>query len=187
MDALRPADKETVRTNLRTEDGFGMIELLIAIVMLNVGILAIVAAFNSSVLGMRRATQTATAVTLAEKQMELYRGLLYANIVLDTTSTNLAATPSTNTYATDQALDGIAPHGSPPQLTTAIACTASPIGCQPTQTFVSAGVSYRIDTYIVNYTPASGRLLKLVTVVVRDTTSLKTLARLTSTFDAATG
>jgi Tfp pilus assembly protein PilV len=57
-----------VRANLRTEDGFGLIELLIAIVMLNVGILALVASFNSSTLAIQRASQTATAATLAGRR-----------------------------------------------------------------------------------------------------------------------
>ena len=47
--------------------------------------------------------------------------------------------------------------------------------------------SYRVDTYIVNYTPTNGRAVKWVTVVVRNSGSLKTLARNLSTFDQATG
>ena len=72
-----------VRADLRTEEGFGLIELLISIVMLNVGILALVAAFNSGALSIQRASQTATAATLAEKQMELYRAQQYSNVALE--------------------------------------------------------------------------------------------------------
>ena len=72
-----------MRADLRTEEGFGLIELLISIVMLNVGILALVAAFNSGALAIQRASQTATAATLAEKQMELYRAQQYANVALE--------------------------------------------------------------------------------------------------------
>ena len=44
--------------------------------------------------------------------------------------------------------------------------------------------NYRIDSYILYKTQASGRQLKQITVVVRDgQTPTKTLARLTSTFD----
>ena len=38
-------------------------------------------------------------------------------------------------------------------------------------------VSYRVDTYIVAYTPPNGRAIKRVTIVVRRTTGLKTIAR----------
>jgi hypothetical protein len=49
------------------------------------------------------------------------------------------------------------------------------------------GISYRIDTFMVNYTPTNGRAVKKVTVVVRHAGSLKTLSRVSSTFDQATG
>jgi hypothetical protein len=60
--------------------------------------------------------------------------------------------------------------------------------CQPMRTVTGPDkISYRIDTYMVNYTPTNGRAVKWVTVVVRHATSLKALARLVSTFDQATG
>lgn len=172
-----------MRADLRTEDGFGMIELLIAIVMLNVGILALVAAFNSGALGIQRASQTATAATLAEKQMELYRAQIYANVALDAALTTTASGDAT--YAGDPALTG-----NPTQKTKI--CTGSPSSvanqCNPMRTVTGPDdVSYRIDTYMVDFTPPDGRAVKQVTVVVRHSTSLRTLARLTSTFDQATG
>ena len=182
MDALCPADNETVRANLRTEDGFGLIELLISIVMLNVGILALVAAFNSGTLAIQRASQTATASTLAEKQMELYRAQIYANVALDASLTTTAS--GNATYNGDTAYNAT-------QVTKI--CAGSPgavaTQCKPSQTGITGPdkVSYRIDTYMVLYTPTNGRAVKWVTVVVRNSNSLKTLARLTSTFDQATG
>ena len=49
--------------------------------------------------------------------------------------------------------------------------------------------SYRVDTYIVLTTPANGRALKAITVVVRDgnTLNARPYARITSTFDPSTG
>ncbi len=64
------------------EQGFGLIELLISIVILNVGILAIVAAFTSGAVALQRASETSTASVLADKQMELYRAVRYTNIAL---------------------------------------------------------------------------------------------------------
>ncbi len=185
MDALRSADNDTVRANLRTEDGFGLIELMISLVMLNVGILALLAAFNSGTLAIQRASQTATASTLAEKQMELYRAQIYANVALDAAVTATASGgPGDTTYMGDPAFDVA-------QVTKA--CTGSPGAlanqCKPIQSPIVGPdkVSYRVDTYMVLYTPTNGRAVKRVTVVVRNLTTLKVLARLTSIFDQATG
>ena len=49
-----------------------MLELLMAMVMLNVGILAVVAAFSSGNAALYRANRTSTAGALANKQMEHY-------------------------------------------------------------------------------------------------------------------
>jgi Tfp pilus assembly protein PilE len=179
---LRPADNWAVKVNLRTEEGFGLIELLIAIVMLNVGILALVAAFNSGSLAIQRASHTATAATLADKQMELYRAQTYANIALDDAAKTAAG--GNSTYAGDLAY-------SATQVTKT--CTGSPSAvapeCNPMRTPVTGPDhgTYRIDTFIVSYTPTGGRAIKQVTVVVRNSTTLKTLARLMSTFDPTTG
>ena len=75
-----------LRQRLRAEDGFGLIELMISLVVLNVGILAVVAAFNSGTLALLRATETSTASALGDKQMELYRAITYAAISLNTTA-----------------------------------------------------------------------------------------------------
>src|SRR2546427_7222517 len=85
------ADTDAMVTRAaREESGFGLIELVIAITMLNVGILAIVAAFNSGAIALGRASKVSNAAALADTQMELYRGLKYGNIVFDTTEWNSA-------------------------------------------------------------------------------------------------
>ena len=164
---------------LRTEEGFGLVELMISLVVLNVGILAVVAAFNGGSLALLRSSETATASMLADKQMELYRAILYFAISLNTTAVD-------GTYTGDVAYPGTRVTG---------ACTA-PVAaaCIPTQTVNSTstppspdGRSYRIDTFIITQTPTNGRALKRVTVVVRRSSPLKTLARVTSNFDQSTG
>jgi type II secretory pathway pseudopilin PulG len=178
---------------LRSEEGFGLVEMLIAIVMLNVGILALVAAFQSGAVALRRASHISTASTLADAQMELYRGLTYATVGLE--STQIAGLD--NTYKCDPALGGQCP-------ATITTCAVSGSGCSdgnvPTYTCGSANqclptrtvnnsaspdhYNYRIDTYITYVTPTNGRQLKQVTIVVRDgNTNSKTLARESSTFD----
>jgi type II secretory pathway pseudopilin PulG len=95
-----------VRARLGKEEGFGLVELLMAILMLNIGILAIVAAFSSSSIALRRASRVATASALADAQMELYRALKYDSIcpslpaVECDTSQSLAGADS-RTYGVD--------------------------------------------------------------------------------------
>jgi Tfp pilus assembly protein PilV len=164
---------------LRSEEGFGLLELIIAMTMLNVGILALVAAFNSGALAIQRASQVSTASTVAERQMELYRGLRYSSIALDAGSKSTASANSV--YAGDSAYNAN-------QVTTT--CSGSPIpdSCNAMRTVTGPDdVSYRVDTYIVSETPPNGRPLKRVTVVVRKSAGLRTLARLVSLFDESTG
>jgi type II secretory pathway pseudopilin PulG len=64
-----------VRVRLRSEGGFGLIELLMAMVMLNVGILALVATFQSGALAIGRSAYSSNATVVADKTMEVYRAL----------------------------------------------------------------------------------------------------------------
>jgi Tfp pilus assembly protein PilV len=59
-----------VHLRARDESGFGMLELLMAMVMLNVGILAVVGAFSSFNASLARANRISTAGAVANKQME---------------------------------------------------------------------------------------------------------------------
>src|SRR5918912_248141 len=93
------ADSRFVALRLRGEErGFGMLELLMAMVMLNVGILALVASLSSGTRALQRAGKVSTASVLADSQMELYRGLTYCAIAFDQTAWNSA---KTDAYYTD--------------------------------------------------------------------------------------
>ena len=92
------ADRTVVRKRLRQEAGFGLLELLMAMTILNIGILAVVGAFNSGAVALRRSGQISTATVLADKQIELYRALTYGSITLDPTSI-----PATTPYTSDPA------------------------------------------------------------------------------------
>jgi Tfp pilus assembly protein PilV len=65
---------------LRNEDGIGLIELLIALLVLNIGIFATLAAFTSGTLAIRRASHISTATAIADQQIEGYRDGSYAAI-----------------------------------------------------------------------------------------------------------
>jgi type II secretory pathway pseudopilin PulG len=71
-----------VTSRASEEDGFGLIELLIAMVVLNVGILAVVAAFSSGALAIRNAATTSNGTAVADKVMEVYRGLRSCGLYL---------------------------------------------------------------------------------------------------------
>lgn len=69
-----------IAAKLRKEDGIGLIELLIALLVLNVGIFATLGAFTSAATTIRRASHISTAAALADKLMEGYRNSSYASI-----------------------------------------------------------------------------------------------------------
>lgn len=174
-------------SRLRAEEGFGLIELLIALAVLNIGLLAILAAFNSGGLALQRASQTATASVLADKQMELYRGVRYNAIGID------LAAGTDATYQGDPAC--VSPPGCSnigPTAPEVCPNATFPDLCAPSRTVTGPdGVSYRVDSYIRTVTPtagaSSGRPVKRVTVVVRKTSTLETRARIASDFDQSTG
>jgi Tfp pilus assembly protein PilV len=180
-----------VWTRARAEDGFGLIELVMAMVVLNIGILAIVASFNSGAVALRRASHISTASALADQQMEGYRALLYGQIGFDTGQMS----GLDNIYACDSVLGASCPNASTSCSTGTCANDTVPTltcgsanQCLPRRTASGStspdGYSYRIDSYILYKTQTSGRQLKQITVVVRDgAVPAKTLARLTSTFD----
>jgi type II secretory pathway pseudopilin PulG len=161
----------------------GLIELLMAIVILNIGILAIVGAFNSGIVTLRRSSMVATASVLADQQMELYRALTYDQLSLDTTSLGTVD----NNYKCDSALGSSCPNST----ASIVQASCSPLTnqCTPSRTVTGPDHhSYRIDTYVVNDHPiAASRTVKKVTIVVRNGLKLgKVLARETSTFDCST-
>ena len=168
-----------------------MLELLMAMVMLNVGILAVVAAFSSGNAALYRANRTSTAGALANKQMEAYRGLKYDNIVFMTSEWTSAIANSTYTgdtvYQTNMS-NPVAPHAL---VTTVSTCPANvpASACDPSYTTTGADHrSYRVDTYLYYDAPTSGNQLRAVTVVIRNPDDLtRTFARVSSTFDSSTG
>ena len=168
-----------------------MLELLMAMVMLNVGILAVVAAFSSGNAALYRANRISTAGALANKQMEAYRGLKYDNIVFVTSEWTSAIANSTYTgdtvYQTNM-YNPVAPHALVPTVSTCPANVAA-AACDPSYTTTGADHrSYRVDTYLYFDTPTSGQQLRAITVVIRNPDALThTFTRVSSTFDSSTG
>jgi prepilin-type N-terminal cleavage/methylation domain-containing protein len=158
-----------VSARLRSQQGFALIEMLVAIVVINVGLLAILLALNSGMVTLRRSAETSTASAIADQQLERFRARAFGTIYLDTTL--LTATDST--YQTDAAYSA-----------SQVSQTCSPLvaACTPSQTVTGPdGRSYRVDTYVVSVVPAGGQAVKQITVVVRKPGATTTLARVVST------
>jgi Tfp pilus assembly protein PilV len=153
----------------RGQEGFALIEMLAAIVLINIGLLAILLALQSGMVTLRRSAESSTASAVADRQIEGYRALAFAAIYLATTS--LASTDST--YTTDPAY-------SASQVSQA--CSPLVAACTPSQTVTGPdGRSYRVDSYIVLTTPTGGTAVKQVTVVVRKPGAPAVLARVVAT------
>ena len=179
-----------MHTRARDESGFGLLELLMAMVMLNVGVLAIVAAFSSGNAALARASRISTAAALADKQIEIYRGQDYDNILFTTSEWNAAVADSTYTSDSVYQQNMASPQTPKALVGTVTTCpTVVPAAaCDPSFTTTGADHrSYRMDTYLYFDTPNFGNQLKTVTVVVRNGLNNRVYSRVSSTFDPSTG
>ena len=194
MAAFAATCSRRLRRRAADDDGFGLVELLIAMTMLSIAVGALLAVFTSSAASLRRAGQKGTALTLADTQMEKYRTRTFTAVRIDGT-----LIPTSGTYVTANSTDSTIP----PSTNQAVAgqngdepCSTvdEPAACLPVQNVTGPdGHTYRVDTY-VNYvnndgtlsvrTPASGLNLKRVTVVVRDGSTGAIMARESSAFGA---
>jgi len=83
---LRPGRPRGLAAKLRREDGVGLIELLIALLVLNIGIFATFGAFTSAAVTLRRASQTSTAAAIADQEVEALHNSKYSSIANATIS-----------------------------------------------------------------------------------------------------
>jgi type II secretory pathway pseudopilin PulG len=167
---------------LRNEEGFGLVELVSALAILAVGIMALVAGLSSGYVALDRASTKSTAGALADVQMEKYRALGWTAIGLD------PAGGEDSTYTSDAAYSDTS-NGQKPGLVTPCGSTDA-AACAKTQEpapNAPDGRTYRLDTYIrLQVVPnTTNRDVKIVTVVVRKDGNV--LARVESTFDKCTG
>lgn len=88
----------------RDERGFGMIELLAAMTIMLVGILALFALFQSGLVQLRRASTVTTAGALADAEMERFRAARHDTLGLDATEVAaLVTAENPDVYAADEA------------------------------------------------------------------------------------
>jgi Tfp pilus assembly protein PilV len=190
----------------RAEDGFGMLELIAAVFVITIALLALMAGYDSAFVSLHNAQRKTTAATLADAQLELYRALPYASIGLDATTTSGIGDPANASYdalySTNAVLDGDFvtdpatgvvsqdPSGTVNDVTIP-GCGAS-AACSPVQTVTTPDHhSYRVETFIRDRPGATGISWteRVVWVIVRDA-GLSTepeLVRESTAFDRGPG
>jgi type II secretory pathway pseudopilin PulG len=147
---------------LRSQEGFGLVELVIAMTVTVVGIMAVVAGFSSGFSSINRASKASTAGTVADVQMESFRRLQYSAVAEGSNSSTTTG-PDGRTYWVGSTVTlGC--------ITGTIDLVAVPPACPDVATGVKS------------------RPLKIVTVTVRDGSSTgRVLIQQSSTIDQSTG
>lgn len=160
-----------------------LLELVMAMFVLTVAVLALMASYDSAFLSIHKAAQNTAASTLAQNQLELYTAMTYSAIGLDTTELS-AVKASNTTYTSDEAgLDSAA------TATDVTYSCGSDTNCLAVQTLTgSDNKDYTLETFIRDVPNASyeGRSERNVTLIVRDpsTSTDAVVAQLSATFDA---
>ena len=87
---LRGSGRSNLAARLREETGLGLIELLISLLVLNLGIFATMGAFTAGAVAIRNASRVSTASALADKNIEAFRDMSYSNasFAVGTTTAN---------------------------------------------------------------------------------------------------
>jgi type II secretory pathway pseudopilin PulG len=170
-----------MRERLRKSDGFMLIELLIATIVLSLALLALMAVYDSSAISLHKAAQKTAAATIAQNQLELYGALSYTAVGLD--ASRLTTAKANPTYAADES--SLTPGGGTDVSLTS-ACSATQ--CLPIQAITGNDHrSYTVETFIrdINDKGYPGRPERVIGVIVRDpsTTGTPIVARQSSAYD----
>jgi type II secretory pathway pseudopilin PulG len=170
-----------MRTRLRNSDGFMLVELLVASVVLSMALLALMAVYDSSFMSLHKAAQKTAAATLAQNQLELYSALSYTDVGLDPTS--LTTAKANSTYSADE--NSLSPSGG---TDVSLSSACSETQCLPIQTLTGNDRrSYTVETFVrdIDDLGYSGRPERVVNVIVRDpsTTGTPIVAEQSSAYD----
>jgi Tfp pilus assembly protein PilV len=128
---------------LRQERGMGIVELIAAMVVITIALLALMASYDEAFFSLHAAARKTAAASLAETQLEIIGAIPYAQIGL---SSSLLTTANANTtYSADKA--ALSPTGTD---VTYASCTTTVTQCEPLQTSVlgSDGKHYTMETFI---------------------------------------
>ncbi|HEY2543411.1 MAG TPA: hypothetical protein VGH92_10215 [Gaiellaceae bacterium] len=146
-----------------------MIELLAAVSVITIALLALMASYDQAFFSLHAAARKTAAGNLAETQLELYNALPYASIGL---SSSLLSTANASDayYSTDKA--ALSPSGTDVAYAS---CTTTDPQCKPVQSSVlgSDGKHYRIETFVRDVTQTltcQGQTTSCGTTTERDVT-----------------
>ena len=117
------------RTRVLQEDGMTLVEVIIALFVLAIALFALVEGLGSGIVAVQRATKTSAAGTIADQQMEAFRGLTFDQIA--TTAANIDGVYDTDTRYTSASAAG-------QRLNTLSSCPNGQSYCIPTW-FVGSG------------------------------------------------
>ena len=134
-----------MRTRLRDERGMGLIELVAAMVVITIALLALMASYDQAFFSLHAAARKTAAASLAETQLELYGALPYASIGLSS-SLVTTAKASDAFYTSDEA--SLTPSGTT-EVTNAT-CTTTAAQCEPVQASITGSdrKNYRLETFV---------------------------------------
>jgi hypothetical protein len=170
---------------LRNEDGFLLVELIAATVIITVALLALLGAYDQAWFSLHSGAKNSSAGIIANNQLELYASLSYSSIGLDATTLTSTKASDSN-YSTDES--GLSGTGTD---VTISSCGSTP-QCEPVQTVTGGdGHSYKLETFIRSMAnpsrpSATSWNEKVVTVIVRDlsTTGNPKVVTLQTAFDS---
>lgn len=184
---------------IRSEQGQGVIELIITMVVIVIALLALGAGFDAAFLSLHQSARTSAAANLGEKQLEAYSAIPYASIGLDTTTLS-SVKAADSTYVSDETTlnNGVTP--TPTDVTVA-SCGTSPT-CAPVQCTAASctypvaladdpvgsdGKHYKVETFVRSVTQTTTETM--VTVIVRDpnVSGSPIVYQASTAFDACSG
>lgn len=163
-----------------------MIELVIAVFILSIALLALMAGYDSAFVSLHSASHKSAASTLADAQLELYNALTYTAVGLD--QATLTTTKASDTvYVADE--NGLDNHATATDATiSGCGTTSATPQCLPVQTVTGNDRHvYKVETFVRNVTGIiAGRAERIVTVIVRDpgATGAPVLVQMSAGFDA---
>ena len=141
-----------------------MVELVAAMLILTVALLALIGAYSLGYYAIQSAGKTSSAGLIAQNRLELYTSLSYHAIGLDATTLASVKASDAN-YSSDESALPVS--GTDVSIT---GCGSS-TECLPVQTVTgSDGKTYKVETFIrlLAHPMVSGRYEKVVTVIVRN-------------------
>ena len=111
------------RRRLSGEAGFGLVELVIAMSILAVGVLALVGAFGSGYVAINRATTVSAATAVADKTMESFRAMTYTALSAQPAPTSPQTGPDGRTYTVAAQYQSVTPPSGRPVIQVTVSVT----------------------------------------------------------------